>query len=183
MRKISFYLVLIMLLVVGVNVASEEKVQIEQPFLITSIGQSPDWQMVRVLGNRLELDFASDPLVEAADLEGYKAIFMVVGGSSKGLGAAGIDANAEIARTKALIEEAKEMGIIIVGTHVGGAARRGPLSDQFVEVVFPASDLMVVMQDADEDGYFSDLAAEIGVDLYLIEQVVGMTEVLQEIVK
>lgn len=160
-----------------------EGVTVTQPFLITSIGQSPDSQMVRVLCNRLELEFGYDEQVDVEGLEGYEAIFLVVGGSSKGLGAAGIDAAKEIERTNALLEGALEKNMVLVGVHVGGPARRGSLSNQFVEVVFPKAHLMVVVESGNEDGYFTAVAEETGVMLYLIEQVVNMTEILQEIVE
>lgn len=176
-------LVLLLAMAVGAEGNDEMGIKVPQPFVITSIGQSPDSQMVRVLSTRLELEFGYDELIEEEGLEGYGAIFMVVGGSSKGLGAAGIDAGKELERTTALLEAAKEKEILIIGVHVGGPARRGPLSNQFVEAVFPQSHLMIVVESGNEDGYFTAVAEEKEIPLFLIERVVDMTEILQEIME
>ena len=60
--------------------------------------------------------------ITGADLpDDCKTLILAVGGSSKGLGAAGIDADQELARTDALISAAKEKGIIVLALHTGGS--------------------------------------------------------------
>ena len=61
---------------------------------------------------------------------GAKTVLLVLGASSKGLGAAGISAQGEIDRTNLLIAEAKKQGIKIIGLHIGGKSRRGEMSDE-----------------------------------------------------
>jgi hypothetical protein len=82
----------------------------------------------------------------------------VLGGSSKGLGAAGISAQAEIDRTKALIAEARKQGLKIIGLHVGGEARRGELSDRFLVDTVPACDYVIVVAEGNKDNLFTKLA-------------------------
>jgi len=96
------------------------------PVLLTSIGQSADVEMVKILLNRSKVAFALDAQVKANALSGAKAktIVLTVGGSSKGLGAAGISVEVELDRTKALIAEARKLGMKIIGIHVGGAGER-----------------------------------------------------------
>src|SRR5690606_39131889 len=75
-----------------------------KPGIITSAGQSSDAVMVNVLANtqlKLGLDF--DPLVQAESLVGYRTLVVVVGASAKGLGAAGINEEQEMARVTALV--------------------------------------------------------------------------------
>ncbi|PKL74135.1 MAG: hypothetical protein CVV27_22045 [Candidatus Melainabacteria bacterium HGW-Melainabacteria-1] len=75
-----------------------------QPVLLTSIGQSADVEMAKAIINRLKISFTMDSLVKAQGLasSNAKTLIIVIGGSSKGLGAAGISADAELERTKAL---------------------------------------------------------------------------------
>lgn len=82
---------------------------------------------------------------------------LAIGGSSKGLGAAGISAEAELERTKALLAEAKRLGMKIIGVHVGGEARRGELSDKFIVAALPSCDYVVIVADGDKDGLFAKL--------------------------
>lgn len=132
----------------------------EKPAILTAIGQSADIEMVKVLLNRSKIPFTADPLIKAAGLPGgAKTLVLSIGGSSKGLGAAGISVDDEMARSTALIKRAKELGMKIIAIHVGGEARRGALSDAFIEACVPASDLVIVVEDGDKDGIFGKLAA------------------------
>ena len=82
---------------------------------------------------------------------------IMLGGSSKGLGAAGISAQAEIDRTKALIAEAKKQGMKIIGLHIGGEGRRGELSDKFLVDTVPACDYVIVVAEGNKDNLFTKL--------------------------
>ena len=89
----------------------------------------------------------------------YKTIILAVGGSNKGLGAAGIDADQELARTDALIKKAKELGMTIIAMHVGGADRRGTLSDSFIKPAFAAADIAIIVESGDTDNLMHDILA------------------------
>jgi len=132
----------------------------EKPAILTAVGQSADMEMVKVLLTRSKVPFTADPLIKAEALPGgAKTLVLTVGGSSKGLGAAGISVDDEMARSKALIKRAKELGMKIIVVHVGGEARRGTLSDAFIQACVPAGDLVIVVEDGDKDGLFEQLAA------------------------
>ncbi len=129
------------------------------PVLLTSIGQSADVEMVKILLNRSKVAFALDAQVKANALSGAKAktIVLTVGGSSKGLGAAGISVEVELDRTKALIAEARKLGMKIIGIHVGGEARRGELSDKFISATVPFCDYVIVVAEGNQDQLFDRL--------------------------
>lgn len=57
------------------------------------------------------------------------------GASVKGFGAAGITVETELARTRAVLAAAQAAGTTVIGVHIGGAERRGCLSEQFIELV------------------------------------------------
>jgi hypothetical protein len=130
-----------------------------QPALLTSIGQSADVEMAKAIINRLKISFTMDSLVKAQGLasSNAKTLIIVIGGSSKGLGAAGISADAELERTKALLAEAKKRGMKIIGLHIGGEARRGELSDRFINAAVPSCDYFIVVEDGNNDGLFTKL--------------------------
>jgi hypothetical protein len=144
----------------------------EKPAILTAIGQSADIEMVKVLLNRSKVQFTSDPLIKAAGLPGgARTLVLSIGGSSKGLGAAGISVDEEMARAKALIKRAKELGLKIIAVHVGGEARRGALSDAFIEVCVPSSDLVIVVEDGDKDGIFGKLAAPLKIAVVKVAKI------------
>lgn len=130
----------------------------KQPVLVTDIGQGNTARLIEVMLRRAgKVEFKSDPLAKASDLGEAKTLLIGVGGSTKGLGAAGLDANAETARMKALIDAAKKAGIPIIGVHMGGMPRRGELSDAFNRHVFEQSDLFILWEGGNEDGFFTRL--------------------------
>ena len=94
------------------------------PAILTSVGQSADVDIVATHCKKIKLDVYQNNTIKAEELTGkYKTIILAVGGSNKGLGAAGIDADQELARTDALIAKAKELGMTIIAMHVGGGYR------------------------------------------------------------
>lgn len=125
---------------------------------LTTVGQSPDAVMVKVLLKRLGLDPVYDPLLNAETLGAAKALIAVVGGSTKGLGAAGIDAESEKIRAVHLLEAARHKGIPILVMHVGGEGRRGTLSDLFIQATAPFGSEFLIVQGANADGIFTQLA-------------------------
>lgn len=124
---------------------------------LTSVGQSPDAMMVRVVFRKLAVDVDYDALMRSDALPGHKVLVAVVGGSSKGLGAAGINQDQEKARSVDLVEKAREQGIKVLVMHVGGEGRRGTLSDLFIEAVVPLADHLILVEGADKDGLFTRL--------------------------
>lgn len=129
------------------------------PALLTSIGQSADVEMAKAIMTRAKLNFTMDSLVKAQALASTnaKTLVVVIGGSSKGLGAAGISADAELERARALLAEAKKRGMKIIGLHIGGEARRGELSDRFINMAVPQCDYFIVVEDGNKDGLFTKL--------------------------
>jgi hypothetical protein len=84
-------------------------------------------------------------------------LIAVIGGSSKGLGAAGINKEAEMARAKGVFDAAKNKGIRILVMHVGGEGRRGDLSDFFVNGAVPYGEKIIVVKSGNADGLFDKL--------------------------
>lgn len=129
-----------------------------QPAILTSVGQSADVEMVKVLLTRAKIAFTIDGQVKAGGLpSGAKTLILAIGGSSKGLGAAGIAPEAELERAKALIADARKKGMKIIGAHIGGEARRGELSDKFIQLAVPLCDYMVIVAEGNMDGLFTKL--------------------------
>jgi hypothetical protein len=131
-----------------------------RPGLLTSVGQSSDVVVVKALLNtQLKMDFKVVPVAKVQDLDGMKSLVIVVGASTKGLGAAGLDMPKELARAGALIKAAQERKIPIVAMHTGGEARRGPTSNEAIELVVPAADHVIVVASGNKDKKFQALAA------------------------
>ena len=130
------------------------------PAILTSVGQSADVDVVATLCKKIKLDVYQNNTIKAEELTSkYKTIILAVGGSNKGLGAAGIDADQELARADALIAKAKELGITVIAMHVGGADRRGTLSDSFIKPAFAAADIAIIVESGDTDNLMHDILA------------------------
>lgn len=147
-------------LVLSLPAPALAQASLERPALLTSIGQSSDVAIVKVMLNtQAKLGLDVKPLAQPADLAGVKTLVLVVGASTKGLGAAGIDMDKEIARTKALVKAARDRAIKIVVMHTGGESRRGKTSNDLIQLVVPEADQVVVVVTGNKDKLFNTLAA------------------------
>lgn len=153
----------------------------KEPVLLTSAGQSADIQMVKVLLERNKVTFKSIPLAEPGDLEGSKTLVIAVGGSSKGLGAAGIDADKELTRVQKVVNKAKQAGIPVLAMHIGGMSKRGELSDRFIGLVIPASAFLIAVKEGDEDGFLTKMAAKGKVSTLFVDKISQLQEPLKTI--
>ena len=150
----------------------------ESPILVTSGGQSADYQMIATVMGKVGMDYTVNNLATSADLGDAKTLIVVVGGSSKGLGAAGIDADGELARLEELMAGAKDAGLSIIAMHTGGEARRGDLSDKFITPIFEQADYAIVVTSGDEDGLMAGICASKGIPMDGIASISEVTTVL-----
>ncbi len=150
----------------------------EPPALLTSVGQSADYEIIKTMLDKNGIAYEKNSLAASGDLGDAKTLVLAVGGSSKGLGAAGVDANAELKRVEELVGAADEKGLSILAVHIGGEARRGDLSDQFIAPSFEKADYALVVADGDKDGLMAGLAAEKGIP---IDVVTSMAEAVPKL--
>ena len=149
--------------------------------ILTPFGQSPDAMMVKVVLKKLGVVARLEKILEADGLEDEKVLITVVAGSSKGLGEAGIDKDAEIERMKAVADAAKAKGMKVLVMHIGGKGRRGTLTDIFIVEAVPMADSLIVVEGGNYDDLFTQLTE--GTDLTIIpaESVRGTSEPLKQV--
>jgi len=164
--------------------AASAQVVFEGPGLITSAGQSSDVAIVKaMLNTQLKLGLDYKPLAQPADLAGMKTLVVSVGASTKGLGAAGLDMDKEIARTTALVKAAKAAGIRILVMHTGGEARRGKTSNDLIQIVAPEADYIVVVAAGNKDKLFTKLAAARNVPVTEVAKMADAGSAVQAVFK
>lgn len=157
----------------GVSLASD--------VVLTPFGQSPDAMMVKVVLKKIGVDARLEKLLQADGLEDEKVLITVVAGSSKGLGEAGIDKDAEAARMLAVSEAAKAKGMKVLVMHIGGKGRRGTLTDTFIVEAVPMADQLIVVEGGDYDGLFTRLVEENDLEIIPAASVRGTSEPLQAV--
>jgi hypothetical protein len=166
----------------------------EQPAFIASIGQSAGAQQAKVLATRAGLEFTFEARPAPEMLEGHKTLIVVLGASTKGLGAAGVDMDAEIAWATELFEEARASGMSIIAMHIEGGTRRGPSSDRVNTTFAPLADHLIVKgaspdqkwTEAEEangnaDGLFTQIAADNGIPITYIARTLDAVGALQQL--
>ena len=116
-------------------------------------------------------------------LRGVKTVVVVTGGSAKGLGEAGIDEKAELARVAKLLAKAKELGVKVLAVHVGGESRRGPLSDKFIDPVTAQADFVLVTEDGNKDGAFTKAAKARNIPIVVVRQVAEVGPALRAVIR
>lgn len=152
------------------------------PAFITSFGQSQDANFVNLLAGRVKLERTYKVIGDTKDAgwNGSNTLIAVIGGSSKGLGSAGLNVASEKKRCDELMAAAKKQKKTIIGMHIGGESRRGPTSEAFLPYAGDV-DFMIVKSDGNVDGYFTKLCGEKKVPLYIIENTKELEGVLKEI--
>jgi hypothetical protein len=170
------------------------------PVLITSCGQSPGATMIKVIFMKLAFENPSpayttkmqavpeDLISSHQSGNPYKSLIIVMGASLKGMGAAGISIEDELTRIGALIQEAQNQGITIIGAHIEGMKRRaqgaapGDNTDELsIDAVAPLSDILVINKEGNEDQRFSIIAEKNDIPLITVEKNLELMEELKKL--
>ena len=93
----------------------------ETPALITSAGQSADASMLSAILEKagFSCDIETSIGADSFDTSAYKTLIIGVGGSQKGLGAAGVDADVEQERVDAVVAKADYLLVVAGGDDDG----------------------------------------------------------------
>jgi hypothetical protein len=171
-----------------------QEAKAELPVLVTSCGQSIGPTTIKVVLQRLKLPFDIDPLATTETLQAkakagtpYKSLIITMGASLKGMGAAGIEIEDELARAAALIAEARKQGVKIIGAHIEGLKRRaqgaaaGDTTDeQSIDAVAPNSDILLVLKEGNSDGRFTVISQAKKIPLVEFEKTVDLIPALEK---
>lgn len=158
---------------------------LKAPVYVTTCGQSPGALMVGLLMGEVGLAYelidllTADELMSECPVDSMKdfagVLFVTTGTSLKGMGAAGVDVDSEVARCTALIAAARELGMIIIVGQVEGASRRvDEYDEQTITSMSPLADLLITRSDVNEDGYFTTLAEELGLPQIFIDDTLDL---------
>jgi hypothetical protein len=158
-------------------------VSAELPVAMTCPGQAPEGQLVKLLFGRLKTPIKYDPFMEPKELGGSKTLIIILGGSGKGLGSAGVNLQDEMKRAEALIAEANKQKIKLIGIHTGGEDRRGEVSSKLIALVGPKMSYIVVREDGNKDGLFTKLAGEHKIPLTIIMGTQELSDLFKELFK
>jgi len=184
-RFFQFYVLLIIILLVSLNGFSQSSdtsgFVAQEPVLISSSGQSADVLMLKVLSEKAGLKYIFDKTASPHLVDSVKSVILVTGGSTKGLGAANIDKEAEYKRVEQIIARARKDKLPVITFHVGGKSRRGTLSDYFNQLAAENADYLVVVAGGDEDRFFSDIAKAKNIPIELPEKIASIQEILTRI--
>ena len=170
------------------------------PVVITSCGQSPGSTMIKVIFMKLKLEkgsYEENSLVTADELKAkkdagapYRTLIITMGASLKGMGAAGISIEDELARTSALIEEARRQGMTVVGAHIEGMKRRAQgaaagdnTDEQSIDAVAPNADLLVIKKEGNADGRFTTIAEQKGLPMIEVEKTIDLMTEFEKLFK
>lgn len=183
MMKRKAFLSVLALFLLAASAAALPK--IETPIIATTCGQSPGAMMIKMSAMQAKVapvDSSKTITADELDPAKCKTLIVTTGTSMKGMGAAGTDVDKEIARCTALIKAAKEKGILVIGAHIEGMARRTDASDEAsIKAVMPLADAMLIITDSDSDGFFTKYAAELGKELIVVKDALAIGAKLAEL--
>jgi hypothetical protein len=186
---------LVFVLMPGSLASQGQEAKADLPVLVTSCGQSIGPTTIKVVLQRLKIAFDIDPLATPETLQAkakagtpYKSLIITMGASLKGMGAAGIEIEDELARAAALIAEARKEGIKIIGAHIEGMKRRsqgaaaGDTTDeQSIDAVAPNSAILLVLKEGNSDGRFTVISQAKKIPLVEFEKTMDLIPALEKL--
>jgi len=197
MRKVVALSVLLALTLVGGAsvvwsqefVLPENLPLLQAPIIVTTCGQSPGALMFALICDELGIAYTEMDMLTVTDLQAQcdpsqptqsvRVLVITTGTSLKGMGAAGVDVDSEVARCLGLIEEAEKQGIIVIVAQIEGPGRRVDEYDEMtITSLSPLADLLITRSDINADGYFTALAAEKGIPQIFINQTLDLRVLL-----
>ena len=172
-----------------------QEAKAELPVLVTSCGQSIGPTTIKVVLQRLKMAYDIDPLATPETLQAkakagtpYKSLIITMGASLKGMGAAGIEIEDELARAAALIAEARKEGVKIIGAHIEGMKRRsqgaaaGDTTDeQSIDAVAPNANILLVLKEGNSDGRFTVISQAKKIPLVEFEKTLDLIPTLEKL--
>ena len=178
-----FALSLCLLLAPVSALASDCPLQLADPVLLTSLGQSLDALIVKTIFDEMKVRTDFLPLASADVVAGYEQVIISPGISYKGIGAAGMTVEAELERARSLVDVATENSIPIILMYLGGFLQGDAKSQLLLEILTPEADLMIVYKDCGGPmEYFRRIAEEKGIPLHVIENLGNLAAELSCIV-
>lgn len=168
--------------VFSVTAFASDTPEIKDPIIVTTCGQSPAAVMIKMSSMQAGFKAEHNNNLTAADIKGkgYATLIVTSGTSMKGMGAAGTNVDKEIARTLELMDAAKAEGLLVVGAHVEGMARRTDQSDQAsIDAVLSKADVILVTIDSDSDGFFTKYGEEHGKPVIKVKDALGIGQGLK----
>lgn len=170
--------------------AQTAEAKAELPVLVASCGQSIGPTTIKVVLQRLKMAYDIDPLATPETLKAkpYKTLIITMGASLKGMGAAGIQIEDELARAAALIAAARQQGVKIIGAHIEGMKRRsqgaaaGDTTDeQSIDAVAPNADILLVLKEGNSDGRFTVISNSKKIPLIEFERTMDLIPTLEKL--
>lgn len=149
--------------------------------LVTSIGQNPGGLMIKVVLNKLDLDFTYQPLIKSKAIQGFNIVILSVGCSQKGLCAADSSFEEELQRTKSIVGTLKEKDCQVILVHLGGKLKRDEKSNKLLNKVAPISSHFVITEESNSDNYFSNYSKVKDIELHVIDNLSKLEIVFREI--
>lgn len=91
----------------------------------------------------------------------YKTVVFVIGYSLKGMGASGLTMSTELKRINDIIDYCAKNKLKMIGIHIEGEPMRGKPGSEFeqiIDAVAPKMHCLIVAEDSNKDGKFTDIA-------------------------
>ena len=178
--------VILALLIFGATIGANEEIPLpkgELPLIITTAGQSPGAVSISVIcrRNKIDNDYLNLAIVEDLKTKEYKTLIVTMGTSGKGMGAAGIELDDELARIENLIAEARNQNMLVLGFHIEGEARRSGACENSIDLVGPRVDYLIVRSDGNLDGRFDEISKKNEIPLRIFDESIELNEILKEI--
>ena len=164
--------------------------ELKATIIVTTCGQSPGALMVKLICDQVGIDCVEADLLTAdemlAECSGFEDIrdyagvlFVTTGTSLKGMGAAGVDIDTEVARCVELVEAARELGMVVIVGQIEGPPRRvDEYDEKSIGAMSPLADLLITRSDVNEDGYYTTLAEENEIPQIFIDQTLDLEVLL-----
>lgn len=185
-KRLSVILLAALLVAISISSAGGAAVAIPKfpsPILITCTGQTPGSLTLMGFFEAVKIKATHDMMILPSKMGGFKTLIIVMGASLKGLGAAGIDQDEEMERDTIVVKKAKDSGMKIIAAHIEGTARRNAIADKFITPFVPSADFLLVLEESNQDGLFTQLSEKYKIPLYVFKDFSELPAILEKMFK
>jgi hypothetical protein len=186
MRKTMRILITTVLVFLCVTAAfsysGDSPIKAQAPILITTAGQGPGGEFADAMIKRGRI--TPSRLAAKADagfLTDQRTLIVVLSSSLKGMGSAGVSIGQELNRINSLINQAKKMGMIVIGCHIEGDARRGGYDEDIINQIAPKMNYLIVRNDGNTDGIFNKIVQKEKIPITFIDKTSELQQIFTEI--
>lgn len=153
--------------------------KLDEPVLITSVGQCLDGLMMKTVLDDMGIVANYVPLAGLENLVQYHQVIVTPGISYKGIVMSETTLEGEFERAKVIAEAARGDSFDLILVYLGGFTQGDPRSQELIQLLAPSADILIAFKGRSGPiAYFRRIAEERAVPFFILDDLSNLCEEL-----